>query len=210
MATVPVVSLGLLAPLALHAQPPQPERRPGPAPAQEQGIDVYLSNDALQVMYMRKMDIGDLGRNDVRGGFFINENRDLVGIADMLVNVGRAEEVHPAWGLQVGPRVYAALLSRENQDVFAIGLGGTLSYRLGADRSTWVSATAYYAPDITSFGNADDVTDMSLQIETPLTTKTRIYAGYRWFRFGLAPGEGISSNDREVDEGLHVGITYGF
>jgi hypothetical protein len=211
VAVVSVLSFGLLVPLTLHAQQRGSTERRGPQEqSQQQGIDAYLSNDALQVLYRRNMDIGDLGRNDVRAGFFINEDRDLVGIADMLVNVGRAERAHPAWGLQVGPRVYGALLSKENQDVFAIGLGGTLSYRLGRDRETWVSATAYYAPDITSFGNADDVTDLALQIETPLTTKTRIYAGYRWFRFGLAAQPGIDSSDRDVDEGVHVGIMYGF
>jgi hypothetical protein len=204
------VSIGLLAPFALQAQQGNGSERGGPPPARAQGIDAYLSQDALQVLYRRNMDIGDLGRNDVRAGFFINEDNDLVGIADMLVNVGRAERRNSAWSLQVGPRVYGALLSAENQDVFSIALGGTLSYRLGRDRSTSVSATAYYAPDITSFGNADSVADVSLEIQTPLTTKTKIYAGYRWFRFDLAPTDGISSDDREVDEGVHVGITYGF
>ncbi|HEU4617944.1 MAG TPA: YfaZ family outer membrane protein [Gammaproteobacteria bacterium] len=176
----------------------------------QQGIDAYLGEDAIQVLYRRNMDIGELGRNDVRAGFFINEDRDLIGIADMLINVGRAEREHPAWDLQVGPRVYGALLSVENQDIFSIALGGTLSYHLGRQRSTWVSATAYYAPDITSFGNADSVTDISLEIETPLTEATRIFAGYRWFRFDLAPQGNIDSSDRKVDEGVHVGISYRF
>jgi hypothetical protein len=210
-AVVSVLSLALIVPLSVNAQERGSTERRGPqVQSQAQGIDAYLSNDAIQVLYRRNMDVGDLGRNDVRAGFFINEDRDLVGIADMLVNVGRAERAHPAWALQVGPRVYGALLSIENEDIFAIGLGGTLSYRLGRDRSTWVSATAYYAPDITSFGNADNVTDLALQIETPLTTKTRIYAGYRWFRFDLAAKPGIDSSDRDVDEGVHVGISYGF
>ena len=119
-----ILTIGLLAPLVLHAQErAQGERRTGPA-QMRQGIDAYLGEDALQVLYRRNMDIGELGRNDVRAGFFINEDRDLIGIADMLINVGRAERTHPAWALQVGPRMYGALLSIENEDIFAMALGG--------------------------------------------------------------------------------------
>ncbi|HEX5421665.1 MAG TPA: YfaZ family outer membrane protein [Gammaproteobacteria bacterium] len=207
--------LTLLAPAVLRAQeaPREPGYEPGartPARVGEQGFNAYLSQDAMQVMYQREMDLGELGTNAVRGGFFINEGRDLIGVADVLFDVRQRPRPRGLWSLVVGPRAYGALLSIENQDVFAVGLGGTISYFIGPRRMTSLSATAYYAPDITSFGNANDITDLSFDFETPLTKSTHVFVGYRWFRFDLAAMPGIDSGDREIDTGVHVGITYRF
>jgi hypothetical protein len=190
-----LVGLGL-AVLACSAATAQPAAEP------EQGIEAYISQDALQALYVRDIDVGEFGENEFRAGFFLNEDRDLIGIADMLVDVGQPER-RPYWALQVGPRVYGALLSVEDQDVFAIGIGGKLSYFIGRDRRSSASVAAYYAPDIVTFGNADDVTDITVQFETQLTESTRVFVGYRTFEFDL-------DVDREVDDGVHVGIRYDF
>ena len=183
---------------------------PGAALAQQQqatetarqGFEGYVSEDALQVLYVRDMDVGELGRNDVRGGFFINEDRDLIGLADMLVDVGEPGR-RPYWSLQVGPRVYGALLTIENSDIFAVALGGKLSYSIGPGRRTSASVSAFYAPDIITFGIADNVQDVTIQLETQLTDATRVFVGYRMLEFDLP-------TDREVDDGVHVGVRHTF
>jgi hypothetical protein len=196
------LGLGLAAP-ALLAQPPGSQAPPPrPSPSEGQVVEAYISEDALQVLYGRRMDVGEFGRNDVRVGVFLNEERDLIGIADMLIDIGQPGR-RPHWALQAGPRAYAALMSIESQDVFAIGLGGRLSYFLGGDRRTSVSIAAYYAPDIVTFGNADNVKDVSLRIETPLNDDTYLFIGYRMFEFDLEV-------DRKVDDNLHIGIRHRF
>lgn len=172
------------------------------AGGETQGFEAYISEDALQALYVRNMDVGELGTNDVRVGFFINEDRDLIGLADMLVDVGEPDR-RPYWQLEVGPRVYGALLAVEDQDIFAVAVGGKLSYFLGRSRNTSVSASLFYAPDIITFGSADNVKDVSIRLETQLTDATRIFVGYRNLEFDLAL-------DREVDDGMHVGIHHSF
>jgi hypothetical protein len=170
-----------------------------------QGIEAYISNKAMQAMYTRRVDMGEFGTNEMRAGFFINEERDLILVGDLLADVGGADR-RPNWGLQVGPRVYGALLSSiDKDDVFAISLGGRLSYYLGRNRATALSVAAFYAPEIITFGNADNVSDVSVQFSTRLTESTRVFVGYRTFQFSL-PGD----NDRKVDRGGHVGIAYHF
>jgi hypothetical protein len=181
------------------AQPGGQETPPQPT----QGIEAYIATDAMQVMYTRNMDFGEIGRNDLRAGVLFNEDRDLVLIGDMLVDVGRPER-RPKWALNVGPRVYGAQLNIENQDVFAVALGGELSYFLGRNRVTAVSLSAFYAPDIITFGNADEVTDIAIRFETNLTASTRIFVGYRSLEFNLP------NLVREVDDGAHVGVRYRF
>lgn len=172
-----------------------------PAPG-SQAVEAYLSEDAMQVLYGRDMDVGELGRNEVRVGVFLNEERDLIGIADMLFDVGEPQR-RPYWSLQVGPRAYGALMAIEDQDVFSIGLGGRLSYYLGRSRTSSISLTAFYAPDIVTFGNADNIKDVAVSIETRLSESTNLFLGYRVFEFDLAV-------DREVDDNLHLGIRHRF
>jgi hypothetical protein len=187
--------LSLLPFLAFGQQADSPQ-------AGTQSVEAYLSENAMQVLYGRDMDVGELGRNEVRVGVFLNEDRDLIGMADMLFDVGEQGR-RPYWGLQVGPRVYGALMTIENQDVFSIGLGGRLSYYLGRNRSSSVSLTAFYAPDIVTFGNADNIKDVAVGVETRLSDSTTLFLGYRVFEFDL-------DVDREVDDNMHLGIRHRF
>lgn len=163
---------------------------------------MYLSEDALQALYGRSMRIGDVEDVAVRIGFFYNEARDLIAIGDASVDVIDPER-RRRWGLTVGPRAYAALLAVEDQDIFSIGLGGTASYFFDAARTTSVSLTAYYGPDIVTFGNADNVTDVGVEFATRLTDRMTVFVGYRTFEIDLP-------NDREVDDGLHLGLRGNF
>ncbi len=213
-------ALAACLPAQLLAQPTNQPNLPSQLPSQTsqagqtgqsgaarrtEGIEAYISNKAMQGMYTRQVDMGEFGTNEARAGFFINGERDLILIGDLLVDTGRAE-LRPNWGLQVGPRVYGALLSgTEKDDVFAISLGGRLSYFLGRNRVTSLSVAAFYAPEIITFGNADSVSDVSVQFSTRLTVSTRVFVGYRTFQFAL-PGD----NDRKVDRGGHLGIAWHF
>lgn len=165
-------------------------------------VEAYLSENAMQVLYGRDLDVGELGTNQVRVGVFLNEDRDLIGMADMLFDVGEPNR-RPYWALQVGPRAYGALMTIENQDVFSIGLGGRLSYFLGRNRQSSISLTAFYAPDIVTFGNADNIKDVSVSIETRLSESTNVFLGYRIFEFDL-------DVDREVDDNMHLGVRHRF
>lgn len=182
--------------LSAFAQPGDPESTP-----QGQGheIEVYLAENALQAMYTTELDVGELGMNEIRAGFLFSEARDLVLTGDMLVDVGQRPE-RPRWMLDVGSRVYGALLNVENQDVFAIAVGGRLSYLFRQNGATTMSVSAFYAPDIITFGNADDVVDVSIRFETQLTPATRIFLGYRSFEFDLPDAE------RKIDDDIHIGF----
>jgi hypothetical protein len=119
-------------------------------------------------------------------------------IGGALWSIGSPTEVRRLT-LQVGPRMYGALLNTENDDIFGVGLGGEARYYLDADRTTAIALIAFYAPDILVFGNADNVTDVSLRFEMGLRAGTRVFVGYRIFELDLAV-------DREVDDNLHIGF----
>jgi hypothetical protein len=169
----------------------------------DHAVELYLSEDALQAQYIRTLDLGDFGPTEVRAGFFYNEDRDLIGVGDLLTSVGDDVDVRRL-EVRVGTRVYGAFLALEDQDIFGIGLGGEAQYFLGSSRSTSVTLALFYSPDIVTFGAADNVKDVSLRIMTRLGNGTDVFVGYRGFEIDLDP------EDREVDDNLHVGFRRSF
>lgn len=169
----------------------------------DHAVELYLSEDALQAQYVRTLELGDFGPTEVRAGFFYNEDRDLIGIGDLLASVGDDVNVRRL-EVRVGTRVYGAFLALEDQDIFGIGLGGEAQYFFGSSRSTSVTLALFYSPDIVTFGAADNVKDVSLRLMTRLGNGTDVFVGYRGFEIDLQP------EDREVDDNLHVGFRRSF
>jgi hypothetical protein len=187
----------------------------GPAMAQEggnredrrvttldQAIEFYISENALQASYIRTLDLGELGPTEVRGGVFYNEDRDLIGIADLLMDVGDEVDVR-ALELRVGTRLYGAFLAPEDEDVFGVGLGGEAEYFFNRARTVSVKLGLFYAPDIVTFGTADNVKDVSLRLMMRLRDGMDVFAGFRTLEIDLPI-------DREVDDNLHVGFRRSF
>ena len=166
----------------------------------DHAVEFYISDDALQAQYVRNVDLGEVGPTEIRGGFFYNEDRDLIAIGDLLMHVGDEVDLDSAFDLRVGTRVYGAFLAPEDQDVFGIGLGGEVQYFMGSDRASSITLGLFYSPDIATFGQADNVKDVSVRFTTRLRGGTDIFLGFRMFEIDIEP------QDREVDDNLHVGI----
>jgi hypothetical protein len=169
----------------------------------DHAVEFYISDDAMQAQYVRMLDLGELGETQVRGGFFYNEDRDLIATGDLLASVGDEVGVRDL-EVRVGTRVYGAFLAPEDQDTFGVGLGGEAQYFLNSARTTSVTLGLFYAPDIATFGTADNVKDASLRIMARLRNGTDVFAGFRTFEIDMEP------EDREVDDNMHVGFRRSF
>jgi hypothetical protein len=196
----------LLAVLAVpqmgHAQPRGQDGRPD-VRTLDHALEVYLSDDALQALYVRTLDnVGQLGQADVRGGFFYNEDRDLILTGDMMTRLGDLD-APGQFQVRAGVRAYGAFLAIENEDVFGLGLGGEVEYFFSRDRRTSVSLSVFYSPDIVTFGHADDIKDATLRLTTELREGTDLFVGFRSFEIDLPV-------DREVDDNMHVGFRRSF
>lgn len=165
--------------------------------------EIALSNDTVQLRY--ETDAGAVGLDDGRlsGTFFLSEERDTVfsvGLAlPTNLNLGRLS-------LLVGPQIYAALLEDENQDVMSVSVGAQVRFVLLEDLGLALAGHAYYAPDILTFGSADNLTDLGARVELPLAEQVTVFGGMRWFEFDLTEGMG----ERTLQEELFVGLGYRF
>jgi hypothetical protein len=165
----------------------------------DHAVEGYVSNEALQVQYVRDLGVEGLGPVEARVGAFYNEQRDLIGVGDLLAYLGDQAE-RRLIDVSVGARVYAAFLNTENEDTLGVGFGGEAEWFFTRDRRTSLKASAFYTPDILTFGIADNVTDWSVRLMTRIREHTDIFVGYRSLEFETRVG------DREVDDHLHVGF----
>jgi hypothetical protein len=166
--------------------------------------EIAVSEESLQLRYVRprtqpgsNIEAGQLGF-----GMFLNEERDIVASANYYVEASRLRMNR--LNILVGPVAYAALLSEENTDVFALGLGAEARYRLLRNPEVTIVGRAVYAPDILTFGAADNVWDVIARAEVPITNRVTGFGGFRLFEIDLVDGK------TELEESMHFGLRYRF
>jgi YfaZ precursor len=182
----------LCAPLAIHAQ--ENSRPTG---------EIALSNETLQLRYLGGAKQQVAGSSQVQGTVFLSEDRDLVLSAAVLFpvdfNLG-------SLSISFGPQIYAALLHEENDDIMALSVGLKARYLVLPGLKMSVGAEAFYAPDILTFGSADNLTDLSARVEFDVASNVMVFGGYRWFEFDLTEGGGTQT----LQEQAFAGFGYRF
>jgi hypothetical protein len=165
--------------------------------------EVALSNDTLQLRYETESERVGVDDGRLSGAFFLSEERDIV------LSAGLAMPVNLDLGglsLLLGPQIYAALLEDENNDVMSVSVGAQVRYLLNRRLGLAISGHAYYAPDILTFGSADNLTDLGARVELGVAERVTVFGGMRWFEFDLTEGLG----ERTLQEEVFVGLGYRF
>jgi hypothetical protein len=165
--------------------------------------EIQLSDDTIQLRYIDGGSSSAAGLNGrVSGAFFLSEERDIVLNADFLFPADLGDRLE----LYFGPRAYAALLEDENNDVMAVSLG--MEFRLEIDPGSGLALAgqAFYAPDILTFGTADNVLDLSARVEIEVQPRLTVFAGMRWFEFELTE----EASERTLQEELFAGAGWRF
>jgi hypothetical protein len=200
-----VLALAALLPAAAAFAQQQGAVVTGDHQSTDQAINAYISERAIQAQYARDLDIRHVGSTTVRAGFFFNEDRDLIFVGDLLAYTGRVQDPRDRrLEFRVGTRLYGAFLNVEDQDVFSIAIGGEAEWFFSKNRGASVLLNFYYAPDITTFGEANDISDTSLRLLLRLNDQADVFVGYRLFTFDQNTG------DRDVDDNVHIGLQFRF
>lgn len=201
---------------AAQGRPPPPRSSAGEAVDRaadrvqtvDHSLEIYISNQALQAQYIRNLNIEGFGPIEARAGVLFTEERDVVLSMDALTHVGEHRVGEPGnkrrLEYSVGVRPYAAFLGIENQDEFGLGIGGEASLFLGQSRGTSISLSAFYSPDILTFGEADNISDVAVRLMQRVRESTDVFVGYRLLKVDSAVGH------RNVDDHLHIGFRRSF
>jgi hypothetical protein len=170
-----------------------------------QSVEAYVSGKTIDVQYYRELRIEDVGPVQASAGILYNESRDLVGIFDALVYLGdqaRQREIE----VSVGTRVFAAFLNQENEDTLGVGFGGQAEWFFNQKRRSSLRLSAFYAPDILTFGIANNIRDYSMDLQTKIGANrpTFAFVGFRHLEVDTVK-EAVSGN-RNLDNEIHIGF----
>jgi hypothetical protein len=162
-------------------------------------LELALSDQTVQLRYDSPTDTGGEGSR-MFYSVFLSEERDVVGSAGLLVN---SDLSFGPVDVRFGPQAYAGLLKDQNQDVFALALGLEARLNLIRDRALAIVGSAYYSPDVLTFGSADNLTDFTARGEIRINDRLVALAGYRWFELDL-----LMRQDRSLQNEVFAGVRW--
>jgi hypothetical protein len=192
-----VCALSLSAAVELHAQTPTP-----PPPGKNaREIELALSNEALQLRYYSDTQVLGQRNSSLSYGLLLTEDRDVVGSAELLIDTDFDVR---RLTIRVGPQAYIGLLNQENEDVFSLAFGIDAHYEIWEKYGIAAVGHAFYAPDVLTFGSADNLRDLEVRGEIKLMTQLVAFAGYRWFELNGSSGFG----DRKLQNQFFAGLRY--
>lgn len=169
------------------------------------GLD--LSSDSVRLQVSNTANMTADSEVDWDAGFLRVESdnsgpsRSLItGTIRSVGDVGAARhQVDAALGVR------AFWLHGDSFDAQALGIGGSLTARLdGMDRLLF-TGYVYYAPQIVSFGDADEFLEWGGDVAYQVLRTGEVYLGYRQVK--IDPQQGA---DLTIDTGFHLGMRFGF
>ena len=173
--------------------------------AHASGLDISLSSETASIVYLTDSSSFGYGGADVGYGVFFNENDDFIINANFLV-IGKPATSNNPLQLGVGAKAYFGEFDRSNLDLGALAIGGQIRYIIPSSLAPMaITAEGYYAPSVTSFGDAENVTEFTLRYEFEVVPSTRAYVGYR-----LLEADFETVSNVEFDDEVHVGIRFNF
>ncbi|WP_369602541.1 YfaZ family outer membrane protein [Hahella sp. SMD15-11] len=162
-------------------------------------LDTALSNDAVNL----DLTLSGVGRNiDLNFGYLYHEG------SRHLVTAGMHARGQTALGNLPTTVTLGGMIHYASDSPFegtALALGGSAHIKIPDVPGLGVRTTLYYAPAITSFGDADGLFRFELRGTYRVIRNADVFLGYRTIEFDT---EG--KQDLNVDEGLFAGLSIKF
>ncbi len=167
-------------------------------------FEAALSSETAQFTFRSDSSVIGWGGSDLGVGLFYNEDSDVVFQASLL-QMRQASEQNPLT-FGVGVKAYLGVLDDPDEDVAAFSIGGQIRYTIPGTMPMAVYVEGFYAPEITSFGDTEEITDYTLGFQIEALPQTIAFIGWRNFEIELDGG-----GDYEADDGnLHFGVRLTF
>ncbi len=169
-------------------------------------IDLNLRNSAAQLQYATSMGRDSLGKTELQlGALYSNSNNSNNTLGDLGIVV-KDELGNNAPGWSVGAGIKGLAAHTQNTNESAVAIGGLIKYSPPGLTRLGIVAQLYFAPNITTFGDANRYVEDRLQVEYSIVSNTAAYLGYRNIQFNI----NSTSSNTTVDEGVFIGVRLTF
>lgn len=165
-------------------------------------LDINLRDNSAQFQYSAALGRATLGKTEMHLGYLYTSKTNSYGDFGILVK----DEVSAGVpGLAVGVGVKGLIARVKANNASAIALGGLVRYSIPDAPRVGLVASAYWSPNILTFGDADRSIETGMRVEYEVIPQAAAYIGYRKIRFGMK-----NSSDATLDEGAHIGVRLSF
>jgi hypothetical protein len=171
-------------------------------------IEIAVTDETIRGDFSTDAGLIGLDGNRLGAGLLFSKDNDIV-LSGQLMAPGVLDQINivPDYlTLSVGGKVVAGLLADPDDDVVGIMPGAEARWLIPLfGLQTWVVGNIFYAPDILTFGDADDILDFSVNYEVQFLENTAGFAGYRLLSFDRDSG-----GEDDIVDTLQVGVRFTF
>jgi len=168
------------------------------------GVDLKLANEIAEIVYLTESSTFGYGGADIGIGFMFTENDDVQFNGQIMIS-GNPAGNNKAYQFGVGGKIMLARIDINKEEIGAAAIGGQFRYVIPASAPVAFTASAYFAPGITSFSGADQYAEFSAAVELEVTPSARAYIGYRNAEYELKNGA-----EFQLDDNVHIGLKFEF
>lgn len=170
-------------------------------------IELEFTNETVQGRYFTDAGLVRLDGNQLGFGLLFSEDRDFIGDAQVMAP-GLMDDFVPDFvELSFGGRAFVALLGDPSEEVAGFAPGATARVALPFLEDVPLAAVGhvFFAPDILSFGEAEEVVDFGGRLEARFLERTTGFVGIRVLNFEREGG-----GDDTIIDGLTGGVRFTF
>jgi len=166
-------------------------------------LEIALSGDTANIKLLTESETMGFSGSDLSAEVFFNDEDDFAVAAGLLVDGTPAGDQPFTYGL--GGKLYYVNLDNPSDNASALALGFGVKYHIPARMPIAIGGDAYFAPDITTFGDGESLMDLRVIAEIGVLPNAAAFVGYRQFEVDLENG-----GDYELDDNAHIGISFQF
>jgi hypothetical protein len=167
-------------------------------------FEAALSKETAQFTFRSDSSLIGWGGADLALGLFYNDESDIIAQGSLVQMRQPSEETPLTFG--VGVKAYLGHLDDTDEEVVAFAVGGEVRYTIPGTMPMAVYARGFYAPEITSFADADEVIDYTIGFQLEILPETVGFVGIRHLEFDTSDRSSYKADDNNI----HIGVRLTF
>ncbi len=167
-------------------------------------FEAALSPETAQFTFRSDSSVIGWGGAALGLSLFYNEESDFITQVELLQS-RQASSRNPLT-LGVGVKAYAGRIDTNGDEIFGLGIGGEIRYTIAGVMPMSIYLRAFLAPDITSFGETEEINDYLFGFQIEVLPQTTAFVGIRHLEID---SENFQNYELDDDE-LHLGVRLTF
>lgn len=167
-------------------------------------FEAALSSETAQFTFRSDSSLIGWGGAALGLSLFYNEESDFVTQVELLQS-RQASSQNPLT-LGVGVKAYAGQIDRNGDEIFGLGIGGEIRYTIAGVMPMSIYLRAFLAPEITSFGETEEISDYLFGFQIEVLPQTTAFIGVRHLE---VDSESFQNYEMDDDE-FHLGVRLTF